>query len=428
MRVAVIGAGASGLRAAMLLEAEGVDVTVFEARSRVGGRIWTARDGSVSFDAGGEWIDAEHGRVLSLAENLGLTIRPTTGIRWAFHRGEKATTRDLWPEAEADEAQFEERARALALGPGVAEEETLGSLIDSVAKTQKGKWWLTANYRSDEGDDLNRIALDGWLLGYRHYLERTGGELSAYSLEAGMGGLTDGMAARLAKPVVGATDVQAIDQNSEGVVLRLRDRTHQCDRVIVTAPPPALERIEWDISRKKRAAWSACAMGRAIKIALLFKAAWWRDIGWTGSMFTDILPQQTWDGTRGGSPVLLCYVCGDEADALRLALYKAGGLPCDESILKPTPSAFSSLLTDALSKVSDRAHTDFLDAYFFDWVSTDGGAFSYMPPGYLSHHFPVIATQEGRVHFAGEYTSSWTGFIEGALESAERAVGEVLAC
>ena len=38
-----------------------------------------------------------------------------------------------------------------------------------------------------------------------------------------------------------------------------------------------------------------------------------------------------------------------------------------------------------------------------------------------------IASPVGSIHFAGEHTALWSGFIEGALESAERATKEILA-
>jgi monoamine oxidase len=44
----------------------------------------------------------------------------------------------------------------------------------------------------------------------------------------------------------------------------------------------------------------------------------------------------------------------------------------------------------------------------------------------MSTMMPDIARPEGRVHFAGEHTSSWMGWMQGALESGERAAAEVL--
>jgi monoamine oxidase len=39
---------------------------------------------------------------------------------------------------------------------------------------------------------------------------------------------------------------------------------------------------------------------------------------------------------------------------------------------------------------------------------------------------PDIARPEEHVHFAGEHTSSWMGWMEGALESGDRAAREIL--
>ena len=68
----MIGLGAAGLRAAMLLENAGATVSLFEARKRIGGRIHTIRKGKTVYDAGGEWLDADHYRALNLLQELGI--------------------------------------------------------------------------------------------------------------------------------------------------------------------------------------------------------------------------------------------------------------------------------------------------------------------------------------------------------------------
>src|SRR4051794_14367917 len=75
--VVVAGAGLAGLCAARDLAAWGANVTVFEARDRVGGRVQTLRDGfaeSQHAEAGGDMIDDGHSQLCGLAEELGLTL------------------------------------------------------------------------------------------------------------------------------------------------------------------------------------------------------------------------------------------------------------------------------------------------------------------------------------------------------------------
>ena len=54
------------------------------------------------------------------------------------------------------------------------------------------------------------------------------------------------------------------------------------------------------------------------------------------------------------------------------------------------------------------------------------GAFAVYRPGQMTALMPHIASPEDGMHFAGEHTSSWMGWTEGALESGERAAREVL--
>jgi monoamine oxidase len=52
------------------------------------------------------------------------------------------------------------------------------------------------------------------------------------------------------------------------------------------------------------------------------------------------------------------------------------------------------------------------------------GSFALHTPGQIGY-IEVLARREGRLHFAGEHTSPWTGWMQGALESARRVVAEI---
>src|SRR5438067_8541329 len=77
--VIVAGAGLAGLAAAYDLMSMGADVTVVDARERVGGRVWTIRDGFAHrqhAEAGGDMIDGEQHEIRHLAVSLGLKLTP----------------------------------------------------------------------------------------------------------------------------------------------------------------------------------------------------------------------------------------------------------------------------------------------------------------------------------------------------------------
>ena len=73
MRIAIVGAGITGIRAAQILEQAGEKPALFEARSYLGGRTKTANPKEqVKYEAGGEWLDSDHCRAIAWIESLGL--------------------------------------------------------------------------------------------------------------------------------------------------------------------------------------------------------------------------------------------------------------------------------------------------------------------------------------------------------------------
>lgn len=70
-KLAIIGAGLSGLYAAHTLEKE-YEITIFEARSRLGGRVHTLE----GFDLGPSWVWGHHHRILSLIRSLNIELFP----------------------------------------------------------------------------------------------------------------------------------------------------------------------------------------------------------------------------------------------------------------------------------------------------------------------------------------------------------------
>lgn len=424
MTVGIVGIGAAGLRAAMLLERAGVDVKLFEARFRAGGRMYTADEGDgVVYEGGGEWIDADHYRCLDLLREFNL--EPNEPVDWPrklVHKGKECTDVTIWNDALEDDLRVEaaarELCRTLKQPPWTnrqvsdLDQRVLGDFLREHTSSERGLWWVTAKYRSDEGDDPDKIGMLGWLSGYMHYLDREGEEMSAYRFPGGAARLFDNMLGSLkAAPNYGAV-LERVRQDANGVTLVFENGEERVDRVILTLPPPALERVVFEpaLSVPKRCAVEACRMSRAIKIAWEFDTPWWEESGWGGSMLCDTPLQQTWDASGADAPVLAAYICGDQAvewtklgDPVRAGIYE-------------------------LSQIFPQAAKSFRRGWIHDWINDPyaQGAFSHLAPEYVLEHMAHIAPPEGRVHFAGEHTALWTGFIEGAFESSERVRDEVI--
>lgn len=428
MKVGVVGAGISGLRAAQLLEAQGHDVTVFEARHRLGGRLLTTSLGSGAlYEAGGEWLDADQPRVKALVDEFAGCLDPAIQEpALAIFRGEVRRTDDLWAGAIEDETRFEHMTRAMAAGLRLPVWLNLDSAkfdllnLDSFllqhCQSEEGAWWLRANLRSDEGDDLDLIGLLGWLGGYVHYVNRENpnrgeSEMSAYRVPGGFSALLEKVRASLKGDVIYGAELRRVTQDADGVELQFDGSAEKFDRVVLTLPPPCLERVVFEpaLNVKKRCAIEACGMSRAIKIVWQFSKAWWHERGFCGRLHCDGPLQQLWEGTRGSEPILTAYICGERAvEWTRLGDPIAAGMY-------------------ELAQLFPEAPAYFVTGEIHDWINDpySRGAFSHFRPGYALDHSEAMVLPEGRIHFAGEHTATWVGFIEGALESAERVAEEI---
>lgn len=431
MRIAVVGAGISGLQTALLLEEQGHEITVFEARNRIGGRLETiTRDGQPLYEAGGEWIDADQPLLHALAQRFqGKLDEAVREPALAIFRGETRQTDDLWQDLVEDETNVELTARSLArelkfpawVNKKFAKYDSinLSSFIRQHCSSDRGHWWMTANLRSDEGDDLDRIGLLGWLSGYVHYIDRENlnrgeSEMSAYRTPMGFSELLESMCQEIKGEVVLGAELQRVQQSASQVTLHFPERTETFDRVVLTLPPPCLEHVVFQpaLDSNKRCAIEACGMSRAIKIVLEFGEPWWKQRGFCGRFHCDGALQQMWDGSRSGSPILTAYICGERAvewtelpDPVGAAIYE-------------------------LSQYFPEAKEHFVQGWLHDWIHDPyaRGAFSHYAPGYTLEHAEHMVNPEGRLHFAGEHTATWVGFIEGALESAHRVTKELIEC
>lgn len=412
MRVAVVGAGLSGFRTAQLLEQNGATVSFFEARNRIGGRVQTVRTEDVVYDAGGEWIDSDHHRCLNLIQDLGLTRDASYDTRVLWTSGESTTDDALWPDLEDAEHNFDSLARNELSKRSVSQDQrTLAELIAKAGETERARWWLYANYRSDEGEDCERIGLAGWLSVFALYANRSGNELSAFRVANGFQSILDALQNRLSCEVQLGSPIQRVIQQGNQVEVTFENRKETFDRVVLTLPPTALTRVDLSVPDRQKEAFRSCGMGRIIKIVWEFSHPWWEDVGWSGQGHHGDSPvQQTWVGSRGRGHALTAYVCGSEAA---------------HWVQHPDPVLGG--LEDLVRKFP-QAKQHFVRGTFHNWISEpySGGGFAHIPPGFQFGGRELLSSRSGSIFFAGEHTSEWMGFFEGALESAERVANEVL--
>lgn len=339
--VAIVGAGLAGLMAARVLAANGLCVTVLEARDRVGGRVLnhSIGDGSV-MELGGKWVGPTQTRILSLMNALGLQTFPTydTGDNVWLANGRQVryhgTIPPLNPLSLIDfafaRARFERMARRVPTDmPWQA----------ASAQTWDGQTfetWIRRNALTKEGRELFHLysgavfagdAGDFSLLHALFYTHSGGGIDRLVNVKAGaqqdriIGGsqlIALRMAEGLGEAVHLNAPVRRIAWQADGATLTTDAATWKAKRVIVAVPPTLAARIVYapGLPALRDQLTQRLPQGSVIKCIALYDRPFWREMGLSGQAtgvdgpmkFTyDMSPHE---GSRGA---LVGYLEGREA-------------------------------------------------------------------------------------------------------------------
>ncbi len=419
-RVIVVGAGFAGLAAARRLTERGGEVLVLEARDRIGGRVHSVTRGGLTYDMGASWIHGLTGNPMTaLTDELGL-VRTTTDYeaRQDFAADGSELT------GAALEAPFELLETILA---GVAEDvgpdRSLADAVEAVVVTAN----LTTAQRADLTYALHVVvehefAASTTRLSARCYDEgaeqRGGDAIVGQGLMRIAEDLGDGLDVRLSRLVT------RIEVGDDGVQVHSGGEVHEADHVIVTVPLGVLKAgglvFSPTLSEAKREALDKLAMGLLHKTWLRFETAFWRDVLDDPFMgFRD--PQgrfAEWLNLDAllGVPVLCGFNAGAEGDRLeRLS---------DDAVVSEALTALRTIFGRQGMNVPEPADT-LVSRWGVDPYTL--GAYSYLPVGACEEDRAELARVEhGRVHFAGEHTSTASpATIHGAYLSGRRAAEEV---
>ncbi len=438
----VVGAGYAGLNAARVLKGAGRTVTVLEARDRVGGRVWTIEhDDGTPLDVGGQWIGPTQERIIALTRALDVETFPTYSdgknvLRLRDrNRRYKGTIPNVGPFSLLNIGWAMWRLSAMAKevpleAPWAAprarewDEQTLASWMKRNIHFKTARDLLTVGLEtvySASSADLSLLhalffihsagKLDH-LLDVRGGAQQdrfvTGAQTVANKMAEALGG-----AVRLSSPVTRiVNDTDAVTVHAGEVAVRAR-------RVIVAVPPALAGRLDYSPSLPgyRDQLTQRMPMGSVIKCMAIYDRAFWRDEGLSGQAVSDAGPVSvTFDNSPpSGKPgVLMGFV---EADAAR-KLGRLREADRREAVL----ACFSRYFGDRA-----KVPLAYVDKSWADEPWSRGCYVAFMPTGVWTSYGPALREPVGRIHWAGTETATvWNGYIDGALESGERAAREVL--
>lgn len=441
--VVVIGAGFAGLSAARQLVADGLDVVVLEAQDRVGGRVLNhpLGDGQV-VEAGGQYIGPTQHRMAALAAEYEVATYPTydQGASVNIIEGERLL--NAFPPGVGEEylalaAQLQAMADTVPVdAPWTAPEAVAWD-------SQTLQTWLDEAGASPAAQGIFRGISDLWgaeprdvsLLFALFYIAAAGDETTPGTLDR-LIDIRDGaqelrfvggsqliairMAEALGDRVHLSTPVRAIRTTPDGVQVEADGLNVTARRVIVATPPALAAGIEYEPQLPTRRAqlFQRFPMGSLMKVEAVYEEPFWRAEGLSGvSMVPDGVVHLTFDNTPpGGTPgIFFGFLSGSVARGWSL---------------RDPDERREAVLRNFAEIIGERALSP-VDYFEVDWPGNAwerGGPVAYLGPGVLLDYGSTIREPVGPIHWAGTETATyWNGYMEGAVQSGERAAAEVVA-
>ena len=441
--VIVVGAGLAGLTAAREVAKAGHSVVVLEARRRVGGRTLNRSiGGGEVVEIGGQWVGPTQNKVLALIDELGLETFPT------YIEGKNVYYRD-------GQRQLYEGTIPPANPASLVEVLLTITKLNDMAKSvpanapwrapQAAEWdsqtfetWLESNNLTPEARDLVELGIqavfaaeprDLSLLFVLFYIASAAGDFNLLINTAGgaqerriVGGsqrISLKMAEELGSIVQHQHTVRVIRREGRGVEVKSTRGNWVGKRVIMTLPPALVSTIKFvpALPAGRTQLDQRVPMGTVYKCMAVYDKPFWREQGLSGMATSDTGPiKLTFDNSPpDGSPgVLLGFIEGQEARDFAdtdVGQRRAAVLESFARYFGPQATSPRRYLDKSWAK--DRFA---------------GGCYvGYTPPGVLIGYHNAIRNPVGPIHWAGTETGvEWAGYMDGAVDSGQRAAQEVL--
>lgn len=437
----IIGAGLSGLSCALQLEMLGFRVGMVEARDRVGGRVWTLGQMGAVTDAGGQIVAGDYARFKGWAKQLNVPLEPldTLDMSSVMSIGGSLIKGSEWATSKANKLP-EARKKTLPMA-------LISSFIDGDNVLTSRTDWTDSRHQSLDQTSLkdflisrgadeealrlmnispntNDLATTSALWAIReHYRRKHGGrdpgtgKLELLRASGGNSRLPDAMAKAVQGTIMLNTRVKAIRCDDHGGVVHCTDgRTLKGKVVISTLPYSVLRSIRIDPKPEGILQMAIDTMPYTAITQLHFhiQRPFWEEDGLPISMWTDSLIERV-------------FVNRDEHRVPRNITVWIDGAQAQQFDKMPPAQQVRSVIDD-LARIRPSTKGALRYELTRSWGRDpfNRGAYSHFAPGQC---IPFAANQSramGRLFFAGEHTSIVFAGMEGALESADRVVGEVI--
>jgi len=431
-RIVIIGAGFAGLACAHELVAAGCDVTLVEARSRVGGRVITLRNfvKGKNIEGGAEFIGSNHPAWLAYAKHFGLELFEDAGdidsdpaLFFDGHLLAEREAKALFEEMNvlkkqitADAAAVNEDEPWLSPDAGNLDQRNTAAWLGASSVSALCKKAFESEWQANNGVALKDQSYLGNLTQIKGGgLEKYWTESEVYRCRGGNERLAQKFAEQLHARLKLKTPIRHIKvTDSKATVRTAANEVIEADDVVLAVPPSVWSQIQFDPHLPDML---KPQMGTGVKYMTSVKTNFWEARKENPDVISDTMVSMTWDGTAG-----------QKGPGTALSAFSGGPVveDCERLFARDGRAAYSRVLEQIFPDYTSNLN----NALFMDWpkIPWTMAGYSFPAPGQITRIGPILHDGIGRLHFAGEHTCfKFVGYMEGALNSGASLAKRLLA-
>ena len=298
---------------------------------------------------------------------------------------------------------------------------SIAGLVERLGLRQLARLFVTRNMQGEFAAEPSEVSVlfVAQQRAVYHHAGAQHGTIEAQRLLGGISGLTDGLAAMVpAGTVRTGQRVVAIDgwdhpSGGGPVVVRTTTDSFEADAVVASCTLIALRNVAISpaLPPSIQSAITSLGYGTVTKTALQYESRAWP----AGYATTEGDAQRVYEPTAaasGKAGILMAYTGGDGGRRL--------GTMDETDRIAEIERSQREMYPDLPARLAGFSRAWSADPLF-------GGSYAVYRPGEVTRFWDAVRQPYGRLHIAGEHAATWTGYLEGAIESGETVAARVLA-
>ena len=414
----IIGAGFSGLAAAYKLKTAGWDVTVLEARDRIGGRVFSHKFAGTDLicELGAEWVGESHERLKALCHDFNIPLQKHQFDDYLLQDG-KVSRPGEWGFSPQGKQSFERLIKSYSK---LTRQQKLDldkfdwwNYLERIGFTPEDLRLRDLMNSTDFGESIRHVSAFAALA---EYAESSPHNEMDFKMTGGNSRLAEEFAKRIGSENIKLSAPAVEIKQLRGVItVKTPNDTYKADAVICTVPTHSLVKIKFDppLPAAQKQAAEELTYARICKNSVLYDKRFWKAENF--SMVSDTTAHYYFHSTQnqpGTQGILTSYAIGEKADVLA----------------SQSDNRRMRIITEDIADFDADAPKLARGIVSYAWQRDEftDGAYALYRPGQWFGIRPILQRPHGKVLFAGEHLADWQGFMEGAIETGEATAKNLL--